>query len=415
MAAEALTQSKINKLQPADKIIRYWDKGAGGIPCLYLMIRPSGRRTWYISYTSPVDNKTKQIKIADGATTLKAARETAMKLLAQKAIGEEKDIKKLVKPKAEPEIEIKNPTLREIRDKYAEYLQPAYGLAPNRSHKHILHSISRFSALFPLRFNDIDKKMITDCIETYRQKGLKGASINEYMSRLIAMINWAKREGLIEEDYQFPRIAKQATTDSDVKTRYLSPEERKRLYAALEAREQKQGKDYLKTAVTIANHTGIRCGALLGLCWGDITSQPDGGQTIHISPRLAKSKKSYDLPLSVVAKKALEVWREYSEQTWGPIKPEDHVIRRGKQGTPVAYTSIMRDWKRLLKEAKIENFRWHDLRHDFASQLVMAGVELYTVQRLMTHETIRMTQRYAHLSPENLKKALSKIDGLLPN
>ncbi|MHB2021112.1 MAG: tyrosine-type recombinase/integrase [Candidatus Xenobia bacterium] len=53
------------------------------------------------------------------------------------------------------------------------------------------------------------------------------------------------------------------------------------------------------------------------------------------------------------------------------------------------------------------DFTWHDLRHDFASRLVMSGVDLYTVQQLMGHKTIAMTQRYAHLSPTHRLAAVN--------
>jgi hypothetical protein len=69
-----------------------------------------------------------------------------------------------------------------------------------------------------------------------------------------------------------------------------------------------------------------------------------------------------------------------------------------------------RQWfEEALEEAKISNFRWHDLRHTFASRLVMAGVDLRTVQQLMGHKTISMTVRYAHLAPEHQLAAVQKL------
>jgi len=68
----------------------------------------------------------------------------------------------------------------------------------------------------------------------------------------------------------------------------------------------------------------------------------------------------------------------------------------------------------VLKDAKISGFTWHCLRHTFASRLVMAGVDLRTVQELMGHKTISMTVRYAHLAPKHTLTAVERLDASTP-
>jgi site-specific recombinase XerD len=77
-----------------------------------------------------------------------------------------------------------------------------------------------------------------------------------------------------------------------------------------------------------------------------------------------------------------------------------------------------RDWRRWFKEcvedAKIDNFTWHDLRHTFASRLVMAGVDIRTVQELLGHKNITQTMKYAHLSRSHTRRAIEKLESSFP-
>ncbi|MFQ5456078.1 MAG: site-specific integrase, partial [Nitrospirota bacterium] len=87
-----------------------------------------------------------------------------------------------------------------------------------------------------------------------------------------------------------------------------------------------------------------------------------------------------------------------------------HFVFHNTDGTKINKMRINRAFKLACRKAGIDNFRWHDLRHDFASQLVQGGVDLFRVQKLLGHKDGRMTQRYAHLTPENLQSTVSVFD-----
>src|SRR5262249_41517065 len=75
---------------------------------------------------------------------------------------------------------------------------------------------------------------------------------------------------------------------------------------------------------------------------------------------------------------------------------------------------VFRDyWNKAVAEAKLANFRFHDLRHTFASWAVQRGATLQEVKDLLGHASLAMVMRYAHLSPEHLRKAVARLDGLL--
>jgi site-specific recombinase XerD len=72
--------------------------------------------------------------------------------------------------------------------------------------------------------------------------------------------------------------------------------------------------------------------------------------------------------------------------------------------------SVRTGFEHAVERANISDFHFHDLRHTFASRLVMAGVDIRTVQELLGHKTISMTLRYAHLSPDHKRKAMEALE-----
>ncbi len=110
------------------------------------------------------------------------------------------------------------------------------------------------------------------------------------------------------------------------------------------------------------------------------------------------------VPLNGPALAALAVL----ETRTGGIGP----VIRNAEGGPL---SSPRYWfEPAVKAAKTHNFSWHCLRHTFASRLVMAGVDLRTVQELMGHKSIQMTVRYSHLTPKHTLAAVEMLAGPVP-
>ncbi len=81
-----------------------------------------------------------------------------------------------------------------------------------------------------------------------------------------------------------------------------------------------------------------------------------------------------------------------------------YVFWQGDEGQ--RYLDVRRSFQSALKKAKIQDLHFHDLRHTFASHLVMAGVDLTTIKELLGHKTLNMTLRYSHLAPSHKVKAV---------
>lgn len=162
--------------------------------------------------------------------------------------------------------------------------------------------------------------------------------------------------------------------------RYLLPWEVQTLIA--------NSPDYLKPIVTITVNTGMRRGEILGLTWDRV--DVEAGRIT-----LTDTKNSEGRTI-------------FMNETVKTIFNE--VGRRGDIVFPVTVGMMKKDYDEAVKKAGIEDFTFHDLRHTFASNLAMQGVELNDIRELLGHKSIAMTLRYAHLSPAHKSKALTILD-----
>jgi integrase len=155
------------------------------------------------------------------------------------------------------------------------------------------------------------------------------------------------------------------------------------------------GIEYLTPAVLVSLNTGLRRGELLKLEWTDIDLDR---AILTVRGKTAKSKKMRHIPLNREALATLKAWK---------LKAHPVFVFTDALGKPLR---AIFHWEALRRLAGLKVFRWHDLRHSFAPRLVMKGVDLNTVRELLGHKDLKMTLRYAHLSPGHKAAAVSVLD-----
>lgn len=153
----------------------------------------------------------------------------------------------------------------------------------------------------------------------------------------------------------------------------------------------------LKPLLLLALHTGMRRGELLSLKWSEV----DFGRRMI---RVINSKTQSGIRLIPMNKTAGEALSKLSE-----IRVSEYVFASNRnEGQSLC--DIKKGFKKAIRLAGIEDLRFHDLRHTFATRLVAAGVDLITVQHLLGHARITMTARYSHSLPETRIAAVQRLE-----
>jgi integrase len=177
------------------------------------------------------------------------------------------------------------------------------------------------------------------------------------------------------------------------RTRHLSDDEERRLLA--------ECKSHLYPLVLTGIHTALRRSELLSLKWGNVNLEH---RLVTVEAGYSKNGEARSVPMSLRLTETLEAIK---------ISDPNAAVFLNSDRKP--YRNVTTAFNSAVKRAGIQDFTFHDLRHTFASRLVMAGVDLTTVKELMGHKTISMTLRYSHLSPEHRRAAVAIFDVVTPD
>jgi len=225
-----------------------------------------------------------------------------------------------------------------------------------------------------------------DLLDRITQARLAGNVANSTVNRTLEIIRAILRKAVYEWEWldRYPKV--RMLPEPKRRLRWLTREQAERLLAELPA--------HLVPMVRFSLETGLRQANVTGLQW----EQVDLARcTAWIHPDQAKARKAIAVPLSA---RAVAVLR-------GEIgKHAESVFTY--QGAPVKEVNT-KAWRMALKRAGIEDFRWHDLRHTWASWHIQAGTPLHVLQELGGWETTEMVRRYAHLSSDHLAAYVNRL------
>lgn len=238
------------------------------------------------------------------------------------------------------------------------------------------------TAFGPKRMGSIS----TGDIQTYYNGVAANSSTstaNRHFTLLRSIFNCADAWGDFHGDNPCTRVKR--GREAAHRLRYLTQDEIK---AVLEAAHPR-----LYPALACAILTGMRRAEVLGLRWENLSLESD---TIYLLQ--TKSGKPREVP---IGGKLHEVLLSLGPKPNGPVFELPVIMLR-------------RYFDRALKQAGIFSFRWHDLRHTFASWFMMRGGNIYTLQKLLGHSSIAMTERYSHLASGHLKSEMALFESAIP-
>jgi integrase len=386
---------KSAEAKPQEKPFELWDTETRGF---ILRVQPSGVR----SYIAQVARGRRVTIGQEGIFTPDEARQRCKKILGNVVHGRE------------PLSGIDGADVTLLGDFVKDVYAPWLKATRPRNAANTLERIARhFSPWYVLPLDAITVDRIETWTTKRRQAGIADNTIARDIAALSGVLSRAAKRGKLKTS-PMAQVEK-PTIDRNAQVRFLDKAEEKRLRTALQERDAKKiaervsGNewreerkraakpvpayycDHLTPAVLVSLNTGLRRGELLALRWEDVDLK---AALLTVQGTTSKNAQTRHVKLNSEACKVLKQWRAQTPNA--------------ERVFPVT-TSMKKAWAALLTRAKVKDFRWHDLRHHFASRLVQASVPLNTVRDLLGHQSLTMTLRYAHLAPDNHSAAVEKL------
>jgi integrase len=238
-------------------------------------------------------------------------------------------------------------------------------------------------------------------IHRARKEKRSPATVNRYHAALAAVYTWAIKKRRLPKGTVHPCRQIEGAQEPAGVVRFLSDEERNRLLEAC----RRSAWPPLYALVLMAITTGARRGELERVTWGDIDFERNVAHVRAHAPgeHVSKNGDARVLPLVAPVIEALQALK--------PGAPSRLVFASSRRPTS-AYRSF-KPWRAALKAAGVRNFRFHDLRHSCASYLAQSGASILEIGDVLGHRSLRMTQRYSHLTVQSKARLVNSVLGAI--
>jgi integrase len=324
-------------------------------------------KTWWMSIT----HNGRQIRKTTGSTDKRLAEAILAKVTM-----------KLIEGRYFDRLEENGRTFQEMVERYiTERVVGASRHGERRARCMLKHLLPTFGHM---TLAQVTPKEISAYKWRRQQAGAAPATIVKELALMKTAFNVAIREWEWCRDNPVCRVTMGKVNNARV--RYCDDETLAKIYQACPT--------WLQPIVMLARYTGLRRENVVLLQW----EQVDVVRRVIILDH-TKNGDALGIPLCDPAMQTLQAVKPLRCFPRGTVFFQDN-------GEPVTLDMVTTAFRRACEAVGVTNFRFHDLRHTFASALVQKGVDLYRVQRLLGHRDGRMTQRYAHLAPENLREAV---------